>query len=95
MNLLNADSQSWVLASVSWQMQGHPDKAADRISHLDREQTLAAWEAINAVQAALTRHDVDLIDAVHVHHYNGAGLCECEAVAVPAYVDGFPIGIRT
>jgi hypothetical protein len=50
------DMHTHTMSGLSWQMQDHPDQVERSIAHLDREQTLHAWEAVEALQRRLGVH---------------------------------------
>ena len=72
---LDANNMSWTRAALAWSLQHKPDAADRCLAHLDLDQTLLAWEAVEALQRRLTAHYREL----------------AAVPAVPDWVEGFEV----
>jgi len=73
---LDLNGQSWTRSALVWYLQRNVPAA---LKCVDREQTLQAWRAVNALQAELCRRHTNLLIAE----------------TVPAGVDGYAVGGAT
>ena len=76
---LDLNGQSWTRSALVWYLQRNVPAAVKCLDNLDREQTLEAWRAVNALQAELCKRHTDLLIAE----------------TVPAGVDGYAVGGAT
>jgi len=72
---MDSNGNSRTVAALVWTLQDKPDAADRCLAHLDLDQTLLAWEAVEALQRRLTAHYREL----------------AAVPAVPDWVEGFEV----